>query len=174
LRPDGYCTPEVELGARRDRIETALIEATGLNARISLFKDVVRIQRLGLRNLLSGASRIDRDIRISQIVSIQFRRAGLLSNGYIELILMHYDETHKDESDSGIEDAIISFRPGQQKTFEAFREMLEAKMSGGGGPRAPTVATTDLDQLEKLASLRDKGIITDEEFSRKKKLLLGL
>ena len=31
-----------------------------------------------------------------------------------------------------------------------------------------------LDELEKLGELRDKGIITEEEFSAKKKQLLGL
>ncbi|MFN2233605.1 MAG: SHOCT domain-containing protein [Anaerolineales bacterium] len=33
---------------------------------------------------------------------------------------------------------------------------------------------TYLDELEKLAGLRDRGIITDEEFEAKKKQLLGL
>jgi Short C-terminal domain/Domain of unknown function (DUF4429) len=152
----------------------ALMEATGLNARVLLLKDVVRINRIGWRNALSGASRTERDILISQIVSIQFRKAALLSNGYMELVLMHYDESHKDEPDRETDDVIISFRPGQQKAFEAFREILEARMSSGVATRAPTPATTDLDQLEKLASLLDKGIITEEEFSRKKKQLLGL
>jgi hypothetical protein len=155
-------------------METALIEATGLNAGVMLFKDVVRLQRLGLRNLLSGASRIEKDILISQIISIRFKKAGLLSNGYIELVLMHYHEKTDKEPEDETEDVIVSFRPGQQKAFEAFREMLEAKMTSGAVVRAPTVATTDLDQLEKLASLLDKGIITEEEFSRKKKQLLGL
>ena len=155
-------------------METALIEATGLNAGVMLFKDVVRLQRLGLRNLLSGASRIEKDILISQIISIRFKKAGLLSNGYIELVLMHYHEKTDKEPEDETEDVIVSFRPGQQKAFEAFREMLEAKMTSGAVVRAPTVAATDLDQLEKLASLLDKGIITDEEFSRKKKQLLGL
>jgi len=155
-------------------VDSALIEATGLNARILLFKDVVRIQRIGVRSFLSGASRIEKDIRISQIVSIQFKRAGLLSNGYMELILMNYDERPDKGSEEEIEDAVIAFRPGQQKAFEAFREMLEAKMTSGGVFKAPSAAGTDLDQLEKLASLRDKGIITEDEFSRKKKQLLGL
>ena len=37
-----------------------------------------------------------------------------------------------------------------------------------------TTGTSNLDELEKLASLREKGIITDEEFDLKKKQLLGL
>ncbi|WP_414858413.1 SHOCT domain-containing protein [Phormidesmis priestleyi] len=33
---------------------------------------------------------------------------------------------------------------------------------------------SDLDQLEKLASLKEKGIISEEEFQAKKKQILGL
>ena len=155
-------------------METALIQATGLNARISLFKDVVRMERTGLRNVLSGDSRIEKDILISQIVSIRFKRAGLLSNGYIEFIRLPYHQRRDKDVEDETEDIIFSFRPGQQKAFEAFRDMLEAKMSRSPATRGLTPASTDLDQLEKLASLRDKGIITDEEFSLKKKQLLGL
>ena len=155
-------------------MENALMEATGLNVRVLLLQDVVRVQRIGWRNTLSGASRIERDILIRQIVSIQFKKAGLLSNGYMGILLMHYDESHKDENDRDTEDVIISFRPGQQKAFETFREMLEAKIASGPAVRAASPAATDLDQLEKLASLRDRGIISEDEFSRKKKQLLGL
>ncbi|MDM8000698.1 MAG: SHOCT domain-containing protein [Dehalococcoidia bacterium] len=155
-------------------METALMEATGLNARLLLLKDVVRVQRVGWRNALSGASRTERDILISQIVSVQFRKAGLLSNGYIGLVLMHYDESHKDDSGRDTDDVFVSFRPGQEKAFEAFREMLEAKMTRVPAGKATTPAASDLDQLEKLASLRDRGIITEEEFNLKKKQLLGL
>ncbi|MBV9159182.1 MAG: SHOCT domain-containing protein [Candidatus Kaiserbacteria bacterium] len=37
-----------------------------------------------------------------------------------------------------------------------------------------TQHSSGLDDLEKLSQLRDKGVITDEEFSAKKKQLLGL
>ncbi len=42
---------------------------------------------------------------------------------------------------------------------------------------APVASSSDssyLDELEKLAQLRDEGVITDEEFEAKKKQLLGL
>lgn len=42
-------------------------------------------------------------------------------------------------------------------------------------PTAPAdSADNNIAQLEKLAELRDKGILTEEEFSAKKKQLLGL
>ena len=34
--------------------------------------------------------------------------------------------------------------------------------------------SSNMDELEKLARLRDKGIISEEEFEAKKKQLLGL
>ena len=42
-------------------------------------------------------------------------------------------------------------------------------------PTAPAGGTPDyLDELQKLASLRDAGILTDEEFNAKKAQILGL
>lgn len=156
-------------------MEDALLEATGINGKVLLFRDVVRIKRIGIGSFLSGASKIEKDILISQIVSMQFKKAGLLNNGYIEFILMHNHERHDKDSDYEIYDSIVTFRPGQQRAFEAFREALEAKLTGSAGiTRLPSAATTDLDELDKLASLRDRGVITEDEFNRKKKHLLGL
>jgi len=39
---------------------------------------------------------------------------------------------------------------------------------------APVEANDDVAQLEKLAELKDKGILTQEEFDAKKKEILGL
>ncbi len=154
-------------------MEDALMEATGINGKVLLFKDVVRIKRIGVGSVLSGASKVEKDILISQIVSIQFKKAGLFNNGYIEFILLHNHERHNKDSDYEIYDSIVTYRPGQQNAFEAFREALEAKLTSGLN-KAPSVATTDLDELDKLASLRDRRVITEDEFNRKKKQLLGL
>ena len=155
-------------------MEDALMEATGLNAKVFLYRDAIRIKRIGLRNALSGASKVERDILISQMVGLQFKKAGLLNNGYIRFEVMHQYQRLDKDSEGEAEDATVAFKPGQQGAFEAFREMLVANMTAGGAAKAPSAATTDLDQLDKLASLRDRGIITEEEFGRKKKQLLGL
>ena len=41
-------------------------------------------------------------------------------------------------------------------------------------PAAPDAAPSYLEELEKLAALRDQGILTEEEFAAKKAQLLGL
>jgi hypothetical protein len=52
---------------------------------------------------------------------------------------------------------------------------LEADSAQTAVAAAPAEAAPSyLDELEKLAALRDQGIITEEEFSAKKNQLLGL
>jgi len=46
--------------------------------------------------------------------------------------------------------------------------------STAGSPAASPSEPSYLEELEKLAQLRDQGVITDEEFEAKKKQLLGL
>jgi hypothetical protein len=51
-----------------------------------------------------------------------------------------------------------------------------ATPAAGPAPQyaAPAEAPSYLDELEKLAALRDQGIISDEDYEAKKKQLLGL
>ncbi len=44
----------------------------------------------------------------------------------------------------------------------------------GAGDGASVFSDDDAEQLEKLAELKDKGIITEEEFNMKKKQILGI
>jgi hypothetical protein len=56
----------------------------------------------------------------------------------------------------------------QTATAEELAQAGEAPSASSGG------SSDDIAQLEKLASLRDAGILTDEEFTAKKAQILGL
>jgi hypothetical protein len=157
-------------------MEEVLMEATGIDARVQLLRQAVRIKHIGIRSFLSGANRFEKDILFPQIVSVELKKAAFFSNGYIEFVLGTHRQRHdEDKSDFDTKDAIVSFRPGQQRAFEALRDVVEAKISGNAATStAASKASTDLDELDKLASLRDRGVITEDEFVRKKKQLLGL
>jgi len=58
-----------------------------------------------------------------------------------------------------------------QPAFETMRKRLDDKMKN---PTYASGTPSNLDELEKLASLRDKGIVTEEEFESKKRQLLEL
>ncbi|MQF66305.1 SHOCT domain-containing protein [SAR202 cluster bacterium AC-647-P02_OGT_505m] len=65
-----------------------------------------------------------------------------------------------------------------EETISAIATSLHKSDSGDSPMSAQNVvesdSTSNLDELEKLASLRDKGILTEDEFNSKKKELLGL
>lgn len=55
------------------------------------------------------------------------------------------------------------------------QKVTEADQEDTGGPAAPVdVAPDYLDEIERLAHLKDQGIISEAEFEAKKKQLLGL
>jgi hypothetical protein len=63
-------------------------------------------------------------------------------------------------------------RQGQQVAFEDFKAEIERRINTSHN--TVTKISSNLDEIEKLASLRDRKVITEEEFQAKKKQLLGL
>ncbi len=57
---------------------------------------------------------------------------------------------------------------GVQKTIYHQGELNQQRMMRGVGPGAPSVAT----ELERLADLRDRGVLTQEEFEQQKARIL--
>ena len=153
-------------------MQEVLMQARGAYRDLELLHDMVRIRRRGTLGFLTPGTRVEKDILISKIVSIRFKKAGILSDGYIQFIFE--EKGPKDtsmESEVGDDENVVIFRSGQQKAFEAIREAIEHKMTGGkSGPSQ----ASNFDELVRLSELLDKKIITEDEFNRKKKQILGL
>ena len=92
-----------------------------------------------------------------------------------------YDETFgrtRDKMVSAVKDANIPEKVGEQASKLRLPEKRRPA-DGGGGAEAPTATLpangedARLERLERLGSLRDKGILTEEEFAAEKARLLG-
>jgi len=59
--------------------------------------------------------------------------------------------------------------PDQEQAQAAAQQPVQQVPSPSPGP-----ASSDVEQLQQLAALRDQGILTDEEFAAKKRQILGL
>ena len=94
-------------------------------------------------------------------------------------------------ADQGIEHLEILYRVNGKEDKATFENQTLTGLIVGGISRAESLyfadwqktiedlrngngQTSDLDDLEKLSGLKDKGIITEDEFKAKKKQLLGL
>ena len=63
---------------------------------------------------------------------------------------------------------------GIEKQHRDANDVEEGASSGGASSGGASSGGTDLDELERLAKLRDQGVLTEEEFTAKKKQILGL
>lgn len=148
-----------------------ILEAQGHNGQLELTDTTVRIKRKGVLGFLTQGLKGDKEILISQISSIQFKNAGPFVNGYIQFAFVGGQEAKGGAFQAVSDENTVMFRQSQQTAFEAFKAELEKRIHA---PRSQASAPSNLDELEKLASLRDRKIISEAEFEAKKKQLLGL
>jgi len=152
-------------------LEKILKEAKGVNGQLELMESKIRIKRKGAISLLAQGLKGEKEILIKQISSIQFKKAGNLTNGYIQFAFLGGQEAKGSLFQATKDENTIMFKKSQQPDFEEIKSMIETRMAE---PESKKVAGRGINDLEKLAELKEKGIISEEEFNAKKKQILGL
>lgn len=148
-------------------------EYKGYNGTLILTEKAVIIKR-GIKGFLLGGGKLrgDKTIPYSSIVAVQLKKAGMTA-GYLQLTLKGGSEAKSGLIESASDENSINFHSAfggnSNELFQEAKRMIEDKINSVG-----TSKSSNLDDLEKLASLKEKGIITQEEFDAKKKSLLSL
>lgn len=143
----------------------------GVNGQIELYGNKICIRRKGMLSFLTQGLKGDKNIMISTISSIQFKNAGMMTNGYIQFAFMGGKEAKGGLFQGSQDENTVMFNKKQQPGFEQIRDKVEKMIQTGN---TTTSSISDADELIKFADLRDKGILTEDEFQQKKKQILGL
>ena len=114
-------------------------------------------------------------IPVGQITAVQVKPASRLVNGFIALTVSGGVERRSkfgsQTTDAGRDENSVVFTWAQRDDFEQLRVVVEAAMI------APTpnvgVQPDAVDQLRRLAELRDGGVVSAAEFDTAKARLLG-
>lgn len=145
------------------------VSVEGVNGQLEFDGNTVKILRRGFMAKIGHGMKGDKSIPIKMISSIQFKRGGLLANGYIQFA------TGAGESRGGIYDAVkdensVVFSMGFNDEFEEFKDIVQERINNlhdgiqmGSSPAA---------RIRELKSLLDDGIISQKEFEDKKSKLL--
>lgn len=141
------------------------MKATGYNGAMELRRDQIVITR----KLFFGRSKGEKAIAIRSITAVQFKKAGLTA-GFLQIAFSGSRESKGGVFDAAKDENTIMFYAKSQGEFEALRNEIERAR------QLPTQISgrNAIDEIAKYAELHGKGIITDDEFTAKKKLLLGL
>jgi len=106
----------------------------GINGLVDLLEDRLLIKRQeGVQPSLRKNMKEDREIPISQISSIQFKKAWLLTYGYLQCVLLGEESrrrfltmlTRPPWSDPNA----VTFNIKQQKWFEELKAAIERRMN---------------------------------------------
>lgn len=100
-----------------------------------------------------------------------------LGQSSVQLIEQHTGKPAEELTEQELEAAMDELGIKEEELTDQDMAAINAEAVGESTPTSPTAAPAQPDyitQLERLADLRDKGIITDDEFQAKKRQLLGL
>ena len=183
IEPDsdfcGQCGATVQRSATGDAL---LMSVEGQKSRIDLNRNKLTIHHR--RRVVRGV----KDIYLSRISSVQFKTPGMFTVGYIRFAFTGGQE-HKGGVYNALNDEnAVTFLKKQHQQFIDLKEYVE-ELLGSAEMSEPSpqmnvplqqpssgaqVGTDGFEQLEKLAELRDRGIITADDFEAKKRQILGL
>jgi hypothetical protein len=96
-----------------------------------------------------------------------------MTNGYIQFGFFGGTEAKGGLFQATRDENSVMFTAAQHNTFQRIKSAIEEQRNKLNSPKS-NATNSGIDDLEKLANLRDKGILTEEEFVAKKKQILGL
>jgi len=144
-----------------------LIVLTGKNGILKLHERTLRIERGTIFGFIGHGLAGKKDILIKHVTSVQIKKPGL-TVGYIQFSIPGGVESQGGVLGALRDENTVTFN-GQENFEKALqiKDFIEKENT-----KADTPVRSELDDLEKLHSLMEKGIITKKEFDQKKKRIL--
>jgi hypothetical protein len=151
------------------------VRFVGHNGQVETDSEAITIKRKGFVGVMTHAFQGEKRIPYSSITSVQFRPAGILTNGYIQFGVLGGNESRGALLDATRDENSVLFRRGnQEQEFRKLRAIVEEAVAETRLAPVVRVKSSSLaDELTKLADLRDRGAITNAEFEHQKVRLLG-
>lgn len=140
---------------------------------LKVYEDRIVITHTGVLNFFAMGIKGDKTIYYNDLTAVQFKKAGWLA-GYIQFSLPGGMESVGGVFAASSDENTININSYENEIAEKMVAYIQAKIKEARSPKVVSVSTSAADEVIKLKSLLDMGIITQEEFDAKKKQLLGL
>jgi hypothetical protein len=148
-----------------------IYRAAGVNGVIELYPDRLKILRPS--GCLSPFPKGEKVVFYSKLSGLQFKDAGKLS-GFVQFIFSGSSESKGGTWDAAKDENTVMFAAKDRLHFLYIKDFVEDRIAHPASTTGAPPKTAGIDDLERLAELKNKGIITEEEFAAKKKQILGL
>jgi hypothetical protein len=154
------------------------MKVEGKNAYLEILEDKVEIGPQGWRGF--GGQRGVVRVNAEDIKAVELTPPGLMSFGFLKVVaaegaVQQGAHSYGRKGDLMADPYAVAFAKSDSKKFEEARDNVEKLVkSVKSAVNPPQDLSQDIPaQLEKLASLKESGILTEEEFATKKAELLA-
>ena len=142
------------------------MEASGKNGQIILYESNIEISRKGMMSKLTNPFKGNKQIRLDDITSIQFKEPGRLTSGYIQIGQMGYSESEAGLFDAATDENSVMFDNSDLSDFEQLRDEINRRRDSNGSNNESIDSG-----MQKLREKFATGEITEEEYRDRKRIL---
>lgn len=135
---------------------------------IEVYKDKVVLTGKGFVNKLSGGVKGSKTIPFESITAIQFKEPGL-TTGYLQFSVSGSREARPGVSNAVYDENTFPFKKDTEKVLK-IKTYIESQKTNNKKGFSHTSAA---DELSKLAELKNRGMLSDDEFSMAKMKILN-
>jgi len=147
----------------------------GMKGELKVYEDRVEINKKGQGFITGNTSKT---LPMAHIMSVSVTPSTFWARGFIEFTVPGGKDSKNIEEALRNENALPLLAAGQNEEAMEIKAYVEEQIlkcaNNKGGTTIVQQATSPAEELKKMKELLDMGIITQEEFDAKKKLLLGL
>jgi hypothetical protein len=104
-----------------------ILKADGVNGRLEMSENSIIIRRHGLRTFFTHGLQGDKEILISRISSIQFKKPGI-ARGYIQFTFSGGQEAKRGLFQAAADENSVLFDSAHLAEFERFKDELQKRM----------------------------------------------
>jgi uncharacterized protein DUF4429/putative oligomerization/nucleic acid binding protein len=142
---------------------------------VELMENLLVIRRQGVASFLTQGLKGEKRIPYSSITSVQFKEAGF-TTGYIQFGVTGAIESRGGVWDATTDENTVLFTKEAAEDFRRLRDIVEdraARARSGSVPPAQSQSPSVVEELTRLADLRDRGALSEEEFAKQKAVVLS-
>ena len=147
----------------------------GIQGVLEVYENKVEIMPKRCLAFLSFGFKGAKSIPFSSITAIELKKAGMMTNGYIQFTLPGGNESRGGVFAATKDENSFMFKGGaNNKRVVEIKGFIEERMGPSRQLAAPATVSPSsaADEIAKLAKLRDQGILSEEEFASAKAKLL--
>jgi len=153
---------------------SAIFTMKGVQDLLEVFEDRVTITPKGVLGFLNKGIKGTKEIPFRSIVAVQFKEAGAVFSGYLQFTIPGGNESKGGIFAATKDENTFMFAHAKKNTLaKEIKEHIDGAIRRSQAPQTAAPATNLSDELQKLAQLKDQGVLSEDEFKAAKNKLIG-